>query len=122
AIAASIAARCEMDLSPGSFIFPRMELAEEIFIFSILDDARAVCLDSNYPKSVTYKEYTVSDTKELSLASRIESVDEAAEAAAQFARHAGLGDEARFAVDLAVRESVANAVKHGNKFDAGKQV
>lgn len=27
-----------------------------------------------------------------------------------------------FGIDLAVRESVANAVKHGNKFDTAKQV
>jgi len=62
------------------------------------------------------------ETKELRLASRIESVDEAALSAAEFARHLGLGDEALFAVDLAVRESVANAVKHGNKFDETKPV
>jgi len=64
----------------------------------------------------------VPDRKELSLESRIESVDEAAEAAAKFAKQARLGEEALFAIDLAVRESVANAVKHGNKFDADKQV
>lgn len=64
----------------------------------------------------------MSETKELRLASRIESVDEAAVEAAEFARLIGLGDEALFAVDLAVRESVANAVKHGNKFDNTKKV
>lgn len=62
------------------------------------------------------------ETKELKLASRIESVDEAAMAAAEFARRIGFGDEGLFAVDLAVRESMANAVKHGNKFDHTKQV
>lgn len=64
----------------------------------------------------------MADTKELSLESRIESVDEAAKAAAKFAKQARLGEEALFAIDLAVRESVANAVKHGNKFDEAKQV
>ncbi len=64
----------------------------------------------------------MADTKELSLESRIESVDEAAKAAAKFAKPARLGEEALFAIDLAVRESVANAVKHGNKFDEAKQV
>lgn len=54
--------------------------------------------------------------------SRIESVDEAAAIAEKFARGAGLGDEYISAIDLAVRESVANAVKHGNKFDESKQV
>ena len=56
------------------------------------------------------------------MASRIESVDEAAGVAADFARHIGFGDEGLFAIDLAVRESVANAVKHGNKFDEAKKV
>lgn len=39
-----------------------------------------------------------------------------------FARELGLGPEFLSAIDLAVRESVANAVKHGNKFDAAKRV
>lgn len=61
-------------------------------------------------------------TKELTLPSRIESVDEAASNADEFVRELGLGDDFLSAVDLAVRESVANAVKHGNKFDETKQV
>lgn len=60
--------------------------------------------------------------KELTLPSRIESVDEAALKAEEFARSNGLGDEYLSAIDLAVRESVANAVKHGNQFDEGKNV
>lgn len=60
--------------------------------------------------------------REISLASRLESVDEAASAADDFARSVGLDDEFIYAVDLAVRESVANAVKHGNKFDESKDV
>lgn len=64
----------------------------------------------------------MTDQKQLKLASRIESVEEAALEASQFAERAGLPEEARFAIDLAVRESVANAVKHGNKFDEEKPV
>ena len=60
--------------------------------------------------------------KELTLPSRIESVDEAAMLANEFARTNGCGDDVMSAVDLAVRESVANAVKHGNKFDESKPV
>lgn len=60
--------------------------------------------------------------KELTLPSRIESVDEAAIKAEEFARSNGFGDEHLSAIDLAVRESVANAVKHGNQFDEGKNV
>ena len=59
---------------------------------------------------------------ELTLPSRIESVDEAAISADEFARELGLGDEIISAIDLAIRESVANAVKHGNRFDDSKQV
>lgn len=40
----------------------------------------------------------------------------------EFAKSRGFGDEVIFAIDLALRESVANAVKHGNKFDEGKTV
>lgn len=42
--------------------------------------------------------------------------------AAAFASEAGFGDDALFGIDMAVREALANAVKHGNKLDASKQV
>ena len=58
----------------------------------------------------------------LKLPSRLESVEEAAAAAARFAERSGFGETARYAIDMAVRESVANAVKHGNLLDAAKQV
>lgn len=64
----------------------------------------------------------MSPNRQLRLPSRIESVDQAAGLAEEFVRSAGLGDEFVSAVDLAVRESVANAVKHGNKFDESKEV
>jgi serine/threonine-protein kinase RsbW len=64
----------------------------------------------------------VSETREIKLPSRIESVEEAATEAGEFARSRGCGDEFIYAIDLAVRESVANAVKHGNKFDESKEV
>jgi serine/threonine-protein kinase RsbW len=64
----------------------------------------------------------VSATQEISLPSRIESVDEAASKADEFARENGFGDDTIFAIDLAVRESVANAIKHGNKFSEDKDV
>ncbi|HVF48061.1 MAG TPA: ATP-binding protein [Pyrinomonadaceae bacterium] len=64
----------------------------------------------------------MSEIREIELPSRIESVDEAAMMADEFAKSRGFGDEMIFAVDLAIRESVANAVKHGNKFDESKNV
>ena len=62
------------------------------------------------------------ETLELKLPSKIESVDAAAEAADEFAKKCEFGDEFIYAIDLAIRESVANAVKHGNKFDESKFV
>ena len=62
------------------------------------------------------------EEKKLKLTSRIESVEKAAQEAAEFAREISLGDEEIFAIDMAVRESVANAVKHGNKLDETKNV
>jgi serine/threonine-protein kinase RsbW len=64
----------------------------------------------------------VSAKREIKLPSLIESVDEAAMQADEFAKSCGFGDELISAVDLAIRESVANAVKHGNKFDESKKV
>lgn len=60
--------------------------------------------------------------KKLSLPSVLDSVEKAAHESEQFARECGYGDESIFAIDLAVREAVANAVKHGNKFDESKNV
>jgi len=62
----------------------------------------------------------VSEISEFKLPSRIESVEEAAAKAGEFARARGLDHEFIFAIDLAVREGVANAVKHGNKLDETK--
>jgi serine/threonine-protein kinase RsbW len=54
--------------------------------------------------------------------SKIEAIDEAVVKAVRFATEAGFGDEALFGIDMAVREAVANAVKHGNKLDETKRV
>lgn len=62
------------------------------------------------------------EKKELILPSQIESVEESAQIAATFATACGLDEIALFGIDMAVREAVANAVKHGNKFDETKKV
>lgn len=64
----------------------------------------------------------MNNTRHIELPSRIESVEEAAVSADEFARSRGFGDEIIFAIDLAIRESVANAVKHGNQFHDQKSV
>jgi len=62
------------------------------------------------------------DRLELELPSRIESVEIAAVRAKEFAGQSGFGEDALSAIDMAVRESVANAVKHGNLLDKTKPV
>ena len=57
-----------------------------------------------------------------SISSRIEAIDEAVQKAIAFVSATGFSDDALFAIDMAVREAVANAVKHGNKLDETKQV
>lgn len=122
AMDAIIAERWDIDLSPGSLIVPRKLFAGLIVIFSILDEIELICLDSNYLKRLTYKTYIVSMKVEIKLPSRIESVDQAALKADEFAKSRGFGDDFVSSIDLAIRESVANAVKHGNKFDETKDV
>lgn len=59
-------------------------------------------------------------TTELRFASRIEAVDQAATAVAEFLSGAGVSEDVIFGVDMAVREAVTNAVLHGNKLDETK--
>lgn len=58
----------------------------------------------------------------FSISSRIEAIDEAVRKATVFASEAGFADDAIFGIDMAVREALANAVKHGNQLDETKQV
>lgn len=59
---------------------------------------------------------------ELVLPSRIEAIQRAASAAAEFVKRSGLDEDAAYAVDMAVREAVTNAVLHGNRQDEAKAV
>lgn len=62
------------------------------------------------------------ETTELALPSRIEAIEDAAAIAAEFISRAGIGEDAAFGVDMAVREAVTNAVLHGNRQDESKVV
>ena len=62
------------------------------------------------------------ETTELTLPSRIESIEQAAAAAADVAQRYGFSEEALFGIDMAVREAVTNAVLHGNRRDETKTV
>ena len=62
------------------------------------------------------------ELNELVLPSRIEAIQRAASAAAEFVMRSGFGEDAAYAVDMAVREAVTNAVLHGNRQDEAKKV
>ena len=57
------------------------------------------------------------ETTDITFPSRIDSIAEAAAAAAEFAGRSGFPEDALFGVDMAVREAVTNAVLHGNRQD-----
>ena len=73
-------------------------------------------------ETTNFQETGRAGKNELVLSSRIESIDEAAIATAQAATESGVGEDALFGIDLAMREAMANAVKHGNKLDETKKV
>jgi serine/threonine-protein kinase RsbW len=58
----------------------------------------------------------------FSLSSTMESVDTVEAAAEKLAEEAGLDEDERFRLTMAVREAAVNAVLHGNEYDPAKQV
>ncbi len=64
----------------------------------------------------------ITEKKEFNLPSRVESVERAAQEAAEFAAASGFDEAALYAIDMAVCEAAANAVKHGNREDETKPV
>jgi serine/threonine-protein kinase RsbW len=62
------------------------------------------------------------ETVEIKLPSRVESVNTATTAVMDAARRLGFADDALFGIEMAVRESVTNAVLHGNRQDESKPV
>ncbi len=59
---------------------------------------------------------------QLKIGSRFENIDLVQVTLDDALREMGLDEDARHWIDLAVREAVANAIKHGNGQDADKQV
>lgn len=58
----------------------------------------------------------------FSLSSTMESVGEVEAAAEKLASDAGLDEDERFRLAMAVREAAVNAVLHGNDYDPEKQI
>lgn len=56
------------------------------------------------------------------LNSSMESVSEVEAAADQLAAEAGLDEDQRFHIGMAVREAAINAVLHGNEYDPARQI
>jgi serine/threonine-protein kinase RsbW len=63
-----------------------------------------------------------SQSIEVTLASTLKSVEAAEEIAEEVCTKAGFDEEDLHKIGMAVHESVINAICHGNKNDAGKQV
>lgn len=62
------------------------------------------------------------ETVERSLDSTLESVDHAEEIAVGLAQKAGFDEDDLTKIGMAVRESMVNAVVHGNRYNANKKV
>jgi serine/threonine-protein kinase RsbW len=62
------------------------------------------------------------ETVERFLDSTLESVDSAEELAVGMAQRAGFDEDDLMKIGMAVRESVVNAVVHGNRYNANKKV
>jgi len=65
---------------------------------------------------------SVPETVERFLDSTLESVDSAEELTVRLAQRAGFDDDDLMKIGLAVRESMVNAVVHGNRYNAHKKV
>jgi serine/threonine-protein kinase RsbW len=63
-----------------------------------------------------------SETVERLLESTLDSVDHAEEIAVGVATRAGFDEDDLLKIGMAVRESVVNAVVHGNRYNANKKV
>lgn len=57
-----------------------------------------------------------------SMQSTLESVNKAEDMADRMAAQAGLDEDTRSGISMAVREAMINAVLHGNAYDPGKKV
>ena len=58
----------------------------------------------------------------FTLNSTMESVNEVEALAEKMAEEAGLDEDSRFHVTMAVREAAVNAVMHGNEYDPARQI
>jgi len=62
------------------------------------------------------------ERRSFRLSSTMDSVSEVEEAADHLATEAGLDEDQRFHIGMAVREAAINAVLHGNEYDPTRQI
>ena len=83
-------------------------------------------VDSLCPRSsgsdMTENERSTPETVERFLDSTLESVDSAEQLAVGVAERAGFDEDDLMKIGIAVRESMVNAVVHGNRYNAHKKV
>lgn len=63
-----------------------------------------------------------SERIEITISSRFENIELVQVIAEHLCENAGLDEDGSHWIGMAVREAVANAIKHGNKLDVGKKV
>ena len=80
-------------------------------------DTRAVSASSEGPKEGSKQE-----PDSISLNSTMENVSEVEAMADKLAESAGLDEDERFRITMAVREAAVNAVLHGNEYDPAKKI
>lgn len=59
---------------------------------------------------------------EITIASRLEHIDLVTNVTDTVTQLIGFDDDTRYWINMALRESVANAIEHGNKYDPNKSV
>lgn len=86
-------------------------------------DSDTLSFDSGVRAAVLIPFYEVMPgTLDQMLESNLDSVDSAETLCVDAAKQIGLDEDACMDLGLAVREAMVNAVAHGNKYDAAKQV
>jgi serine/threonine-protein kinase RsbW len=74
------------------------------------------------PHDFTLMDLRDSERIEITISSRFENIELVQVIAEHLCENAGMDEDGSHWIGMAVREAVANAIKHGNKLDAGKKV
>src|SRR5439155_19542972 len=123
ASAAKSAYRCAIDLSPGTFTRPRRQRAG----LTVAAGERDIS-DGSYATDGILGPPDASMTPNghqvirLEFTSAFEMLDFVQVVSDHLARRVGLDEDAMHWVSVAIRESVINAIKHGNRNDSTKRV